>query len=230
MIKIAPSILAADYAKLAEEIRSVEQGGADLLHVDVMDGHFVPNLTYGPLIVEAVNRLTDLPLDVHLMICKPERYLQAFRKAGADYLTVHVEVSGHDPEVFKEIRSLGAKVGVAINPETPGEALDPVADLVDMILFMTVHPGFGGQEFIPDVLLKMREFVERYRPVKPDLLIEIDGGINRRTAYHSVQAGAQILVAGSAVFKAEDRADEIAALRTFGQVGTYPTGDCCEGG
>jgi len=208
----------------------VEKGGADLLHLDVMDGHFVPNLTFGPLIVEAVNRLTDLPLDVHLMILKPERYLQAFRKAGADYLTVHVEVSGHDPEVFREIRRLGSTVGVAINPETPAEALDPVVDLVDMVLFMTVHPGFGGQEFIPEVLLKIREFAERYRPVKPELLIEVDGSIQRSTAYHAVQAGAEILVAGSAIFRAEDRADEIAALRTFGEVGAIPTGECCDEG
>lgn len=230
MIRIAPSILSADYTNLAEEIRSVEEGGADLLHLDVMDGHFVPNLTFGPLLVEAVNRLTDLPLDVHLMILKPERFLKQFREAGADYLTVHVEVCGHQPEVFREIRSLGAKAGVAINPETPGEALDPVVNLVDMVLFMTVHPGFGGQEFIPDVLLKMKQFTERYRPVVPDLLIEVDGGIQRQTAYHAVQAGAEILVAGSAVFRALDRADEIAALRTFGEVGTLPTGDCCDEG
>jgi ribulose-phosphate 3-epimerase len=230
VIRIAPSILSADYTNLAEEIRSVEEGGADLLHLDVMDGHFVPNLTFGPLLVEAVNRLTDLPLDVHLMILKPERFLKQFREAGADYLTVHVEVCGHQPEVFREIRSLGAKAGVAINPETPGEALDPVVNLVDMVLFMTVHPGFGGQEFIPDVLLKMKQFTERYRPVVPDLLIEVDGGIQRQTAYHAVQAGAEILVAGSAVFRALDRADEIAALRTFGEVGTLPTGDCCDEG
>lgn len=230
MIRIAPSILAADFTKLAEEIRSVEEGGADLLHLDVMDGHFVPNLTFGPILVEAVNRLTDLPLDVHLMMLKPERYLKAFREAGADYLTVHVEVSGHEPDVFREIRALGAKVGAAINPETPGEALDPVVNLVDMVLFMTVHPGFGGQEFIPDVLLKMKEFALRYRPAKPELLIEVDGGIQRHTAYHAVQAGADILVAGSAVFRAEDREDEIAALRTYGAVGTLPTGECCDEG
>lgn len=226
MIRIAPSILSADFAKLALEIRSVEEGGADLLHVDVMDGHFVPNLTFGPILVEALDRLTNLPLDVHLMMLKPERYLKQFREAGADYLTVHVEVSGHDPDVFREIRALGAKVGVAINPETPGELLDPVVDLADLVLFMTVHPGFGGQEFIPEVLLKIREFRERYRPVKPELLIEVDGGIQRHTAYYAVQAGADILVAGSAIFKAEDRADEIAALRTFGEVGTMPTGEC----
>jgi len=230
IIRIAPSILSADYTKLAEEIRSVEEGGADLLHLDVMDGHFVPNLTFGPILVEAVNRLTDLPLDVHLMMLKPERYLKRFREAGADYLTVHVEVCGHEPEVFRQIRALGAKAGVAINPETPGEALDPVVNQVDMVLFMTVHPGFGGQEFIPDVLLKMKQFTERYRPVVPDLLIEVDGGIQRQTAYHAVQAGAEILVAGSAVFRALDRADEIAALRTFGEVGTLPTGDCCDEG
>jgi ribulose-phosphate 3-epimerase len=230
MIRIAPSILSADYTKLAEEIRSVEEGGADLLHVDVMDGHFVPNLTFGPLLVEAVNRLTDLPLDVHLMMLKPERYLKQFREAGADYLTVHVEVCGHQPEVFREIRSLGAKAGVAINPETSGEALDEVVDLVDMALFMTVHPGFGGQEFIADVLPKMKEFVQRYRPVKPDLLIEVDGGIQRSTAYFAVQAGAEVLVAGSAIFKAGDRADEIAALRTYGEVGAMPTGECFDEG
>lgn len=230
MIRIAPSILSADYTKLAEEIRSVEQGGADLLHVDVMDGHFVPNLTFGPLLVEAVNRLTNLPLDVHLMITKPERFLKAFREAGADYITVHVEVCRHQPEVFREIRSLGAKVGVAINPETPGEVLDEVVDLVDMVLFMTVHPGFGGQEFIGDVLPKMKEFVQCYRPVKPDLLIEVDGGIQRSTAYYAVQAGAEILVAGSAIFKAEDRADEIAALRTYGEIGEMPTGECFDEG
>jgi ribulose-phosphate 3-epimerase len=231
VIRIAPSILSADYTKLAEEIRSVEEGGADLLHLDVMDGHFVPNLTFGPILVEAVNRLTDLPLDVHLMMLKPERYLKQFREAGADYLTVHVEVCGHEPDVFRQIRALGAKAGVAINPETPGEALDPVVALVDMVLFMTVHPGFGGQEFIPDVLLKMKKFTERYRPRSiGDLLIEVDGGIQRHTAYHAVQAGADILVAGSAIFKAEDRADEITALRTFGEVGSLPTGECWDEG
>ena len=222
IIRIAPSILSADYTKLADEIRSVEVGGADLLHLDVMDGHFVPNLTFGPILVEAVNRLTDLPLDVHLMMLKPERYLKQFREAGADYLTVHVEVCGHEPDVFRQIRALGAKAGVAINPETPGEALDPVVNLVDMVLFMTVHPGFGGQEFIPDVLLKMKQFTERYRTVVPDILIEVDGGIQRQTAFHAVQAGAEILVAGSAVFRAEDRGDEIAALRTYGRGGGDP--------
>ena len=226
-VEIAPSILAADFASLGEGIRAVERGGATLLHVDVMDGHFVPNISIGVPVVASLRKATRLPLDVHLMMLKPERYLKRFREAGADYLTVHVEVCGHEPDVFRQIRALGAKAGVAINPETPGEALDPVVNLVDMVLFMTVHPGFGGQEFIPDVLLKMKQFTERYRPVVPDLLIEVDGGIQRHTAYHAVQAGADILVAGSAVFRAEDRGDEIAALRTYGAVGAIPTGECC---
>ncbi|MEH7882818.1 ribulose-phosphate 3-epimerase [Bacillus sp. JJ1609] len=213
MVKIAPSILSADFARLGDEIKDVEQGGADYIHVDVMDGHFVPNITIGPLIVEAIRPVTKLPLDVHLMIENPDQYIEAFAKAGADYITVHVEASRHLHRTIQLIKSTGVKAGVVINPATPVESLKHIIEDLDMVLLMSVNPGFGGQKFISSVLPKIRQVKEMADAVNPDLEIEVDGGVNEETAKLCVEAGATVLVAGSAVFNKEDRAAAIAQLK-----------------
>ncbi|RSD28064.1 ribulose-phosphate 3-epimerase [Mesobacillus subterraneus] len=213
MVKIAPSILSADFARLGEEIKDVERGGADYIHVDVMDGHFVPNITIGPLIVEAIRPVTTLPLDVHLMIENPDQYIEAFAKAGADYITVHVEACRHLHRTIQMIKSTGVKAGVVINPATPVESLRHVIEDVDLVLLMSVNPGFGGQKFIPSVLPKIRQVKELADSLNPELEIEIDGGVNEETAKLCIEAGANVLVAGSAVFNKEDRAAAIASLR-----------------
>jgi ribulose-phosphate 3-epimerase len=214
MVYIAPSILSADFAKLAQEIQEVERGGADWLHVDVMDGHFVPNITIGPLIVEAIRPHTKLPLDVHLMIENPDRYVPAFAKAGADMISIHAEADVHLHRTLQMIRQLGVRAGAVVNPSTPIDQLGPVLDLVDYILIMTVNPGFGGQPFIPSTLDKIR----RLRGILTDrelthIDIQVDGGINPQTAAQVVAAGANVLVAGNAVFGSPDRAKAIAELR-----------------
>ncbi|WP_053362121.1 ribulose-phosphate 3-epimerase [Bacillus sp. FJAT-27251] len=213
MVKIAPSILSADFARLGEEIRDVEQGGADYIHVDVMDGHFVPNITIGPLIVDAIRPVTKLPLDVHLMIENPDQYIEAFAKAGADYITVHVEACRHLHRTLQHIKSFGVKAGVVLNPATPVESIQHVIEDVDMVLLMSVNPGFGGQKFIPAVLPKIRQVKDMAASRNPGLEIEIDGGVNGETAKQCIEAGASVLVAGSAVYNAKDRAQAIAALR-----------------
>lgn len=213
MVKIAPSILSADFARLGDEIKDVEAGGADYIHVDVMDGHFVPNITIGPLIVEAIRPVTKLPLDVHLMIENPDQYIDAFAKAGADYITVHVEASRHLHRTIQLIKSTGVKAGVVINPATPVESLKHIIEDIDMVLLMSVNPGFGGQKFISSVLPKIRQVKEMADEVNPDLEIEVDGGVNEETAKLCVEAGATVLVAGSAVFNKEDRASAIARLK-----------------
>lgn len=213
MVKIAPSILSADFARLGDEIKDVEQGGADYIHVDVMDGHFVPNITIGPLIVEAIRPVTKLPLDVHLMIENPDQYIEAFAKAGADYITVHVEASRHLHRTIQLIKSTGVKSGVVINPATPVESLKHIIEDIDMVLLMSVNPGFGGQKFISSVLPKIRQVKEMADAVNPDLEIEVDGGVNEETAKLCAEAGATVLVAGSAVFNKEDRAAAIARLK-----------------
>ncbi len=213
MVKIAPSILSADFSRLGEEIKDVERGGADYIHVDVMDGHFVPNITIGPLIVEAVRPITKLPLDVHLMIENPDQYIEAFAKAGADYITVHAEASRHLHRTIHLIKSYGVKAGVVLNPATPAEALKHIIQDIDMVLLMTVNPGFGGQKFISSVLPKIRQVKEMAAEQKPDLEIEVDGGVNEETAKLCIEAGANVLVAGSAVYNQKDRAKAIAALR-----------------
>lgn len=213
MVKIAPSILSADFAKLGEEIRDVERGGADYIHVDVMDGHFVPNITIGPLIVEAIRPVTELPLDVHLMIENPDQYIEAFAKAGADYITVHVEASRHLHRTIQLIKSTGVKAGVVINPATPVESLKHIIEDIDMVLLMSVNPGFGGQKFISSVLPKIRQVKELADELNPNLEIEVDGGVNEETAKLCVEAGATVLVAGSAVFNKEDRAAAISSLK-----------------
>jgi ribulose-phosphate 3-epimerase len=214
MVKIAPSILSADFARLGEEIKDVERGGADYIHVDVMDGHFVPNITIGPLIVEAIRPVTQLPLDVHLMIENPDQYIEAFAKAGADYITVHVEASRHLHRTIQLIKSTGVKAGVVINPATPVETLKHVIEDIDLVLLMSVNPGFGGQKFISSVLSKIRQVKEMANELNPKLEIEVDGGVNEETAKLCIEAGANVLVAGSAVFNKEDRAAAIASLRS----------------
>jgi ribulose-phosphate 3-epimerase len=199
-VTIAPSILAADFTRLGEEVREVEAAGADWIHVDVMDGHFVPNITMGPVVVAALRRATGLPLDVHLMIEQPERYLEAFAQAGADHLIVHVENAPHLHRTLQQIRALGPRAGVAINPATPLGALDEVLGLVDHVLVMTVNPGFGGQAFIPSSPRRVRALAERLTAAGSKARIAVDGGIDPQTAPQIVAAGARVLVAGSAIF------------------------------
>ncbi|UYZ23567.1 ribulose-phosphate 3-epimerase [Mesobacillus jeotgali] len=213
MVKIAPSILSADFARLGEEIKDVERGGADYIHVDVMDGHFVPNITIGPLIVEAIRPVTKLPLDVHLMIENPDQYIEAFAKAGADYITVHVEASRHLHRTIQLIKSTGVKAGVVLNPATPVDSLKHIIEDVDLVLLMSVNPGFGGQKFISSVLPKIRQVKELAETLNLELEIEVDGGVNEETARLCIEAGANVLVAGSAVFNKEDRGAAIASLR-----------------
>lgn len=213
MVKIAPSILSADFSKLGEEIKEVERGGAELIHVDVMDGHFVPNITIGPLVVDSIRPITKLPLDCHLMIENPDQYIEAFAKAGADYITVHVEACRHLHRTIHLIKSFGVKAGVVLNPATPVEWIEPILSDVDMVLLMTVNPGFGGQKFISSVLPKIRKVKELADAKGLDLEIEIDGGVNEETAAFCIEAGATVLVAGSAVFNQSDRAQAIAKLK-----------------
>ncbi|WML27520.1 ribulose-phosphate 3-epimerase [Neobacillus sp. OS1-33] len=213
MVKIAPSILSADFSKLGEEIIAVEKGGADYIHVDVMDGHFVPNITIGPLIVEAIRPITKLPLDVHLMIENPDQYIGAFAKAGADYITVHVEACRHLHRTIQNIKSFGIKAGVVLNPATPVESIQHIIGDIDMVLLMSVNPGFGGQKFIPEILPKIKKVKEMAEQKGLDIEIEIDGGVNSETAKLCVEAGATVLVAGSAIYNQEDYAEAISLIR-----------------
>ena len=213
MVKIAPSILSANFANLANEIKDVEQGGADYIHIDVMDGHFVPNITIGPLIVEAVRPTTKLPLDVHLMIENPDLYIPAFAKAGADYISVHVEACPHLHRTIQLIKAEGVKAGIVLNPATPVESILPMLEDIDLILFMTVNPGFGGQKFIHSVLPKIRYLSRIVDERGLQIEIEVDGGVNEETAQRCVEAGANVLVAGSAIYNKQDRAKAISAIR-----------------
>ena len=201
MVRIAASILAADFARLGEQVRDADRAGADYIHVDIMDGHFVPNLTMGPVIVECIRTVTDLPLDVHLMIEEPERYLTDFARAGANILTVQQEACVHLHRVVEQIKQLNVRAGVAINPATPIGTLEEILPFLDLVLVMTVNPGFGGQEFIetmPRKIAAMREMIDRQGlPIE----LEVDGGIHTETAARVVEAGAQVLVAGSAIFR-----------------------------
>ncbi len=212
-VAIAPSILSADFGRLAEEIVTIEKAGADLVHIDVMDGHFVPNITVGPMVVDAVKMRTSLPLDVHLMIESPERYLEAFIGAGADILTVHVEACPHLHRVLQRIRELGASPSVVLNPHTPLEMIDHVLEDVDMVLLMSVNPGFGGQSFIPAVLQKIESLAERIAARGLEVDIEVDGGVKVANARSVACAGATILVAGSAIFGARSYQEEIGRMR-----------------
>ncbi|MBT2581897.1 ribulose-phosphate 3-epimerase [Planococcus sp. ISL-109] len=217
MIKIAPSILAADFAKLGQEVQEVEKAGADWIHIDVMDGHFVPNITMGPIVVGALRPLTKLPLDVHLMIENPDRYIEDFAKAGADYITVHVEACPHLHRTIQLIRSFGVKPGVVLNPHTPVETIQHVLEDIDLVLFMTVNPGFGGQKFIHSVVPKVAQLAAMVKERGLSVDIQIDGGINEETIVPCAKAGANVFVAGSAIFSKEDRALALQAIKQAGQ-------------
>lgn len=214
-IRIAPSILSADLAHLADEVRAVEQGGADWLHIDVMDGRFVPNLTFGMPLVRSLRPVTRLPLDVHLMIVEPERYIDVFAQAGADHITVHAEACPHLERTLAQIQEAGCKAGVALNPSTPLHALDYVWHRLDLVLIMTVNPGFGGQSFIQATLPKIQALSQTLQHHKPDALIAVDGGVSPQTAPAIADAGASVLVAGNAVFSAASElyAQKIHAIR-----------------
>ena len=210
---VAPSILSADFARLGAEINDVAAKGADWIHIDVMDGHFVPNITIGPLVVKAARQVTELPLDVHLMIENPDRFLADFAKAGADWLVVHAEAVAHLHRSVQHIKSLGVKAGVALNPHTPESVLDYLLPELDLVLVMSVNPGFGGQSFIEATLPKITHIRERIDALGLSTLIQVDGGVKPANAQRVVDAGAHVLVAGSAVFGAADRA---AAIRGVG--------------
>ena len=205
---VAPSILSADFGRLAEEIQEVEKGGCDIIHVDVMDGHFVPNLTIGALVVKWIRKVTTLPLDCHLMIEEPIRYIGDFRKAGADWITIHVEACQDVKKTLEAVRQSGAKAGISLRPKTPLDEILPYLGLADLALIMTVEPGFGGQSFMPDMMDKVRTLRSKFSGK-----ISVDGGIDSKTSPLALRAGADILVAGTAIFGQKNRADAIRALR-----------------
>lgn len=220
MVKIAPSILSADFTRLAEEIRSIEESGADIVHLDIMDGHFVPNITFGPFVVKQLRALTKLPLDAHLMIENPGQYLHAFTDAGSDWITVHVETERHLHRTLQQIKALGCKAGVAINPHTELDWMPYVADLLDLVLVMTVNPGFSAQKYIPAAAAKIHDIAAFRAKHKLPFEISVDGGITEETARDVVSLGADILVTGNTFFSrpADERAPLVRSLRSSGKV------------
>jgi len=213
MVKIAPSILAADFSKLGDEVKAVEQAGADWIHIDVMDGHFVPNITVGPMVVEAIRKVTKLPLDVHLMIADADRYIKDFAQAGADILTVHVEACPHLHRTIQHIKDQKVRAGVVLNPATPLSSLEEVLHEIDMVLLMSVNPGFGGQKFIPSLLDKTMNLSEIMKNYEHEFDLEVDGGVKVENAGELKEVGANVLVAGSAIFNSKDYKKAIQQLR-----------------
>lgn len=209
MFKLAPSLLSADFSDLKNEIRKAEEGGADLFHLDIMDGHFVPNLTFGPMIVKAIRKLTHLPLDSHLMISNPDQYIEEFREAGSDIITVHFEACTHLHKTITRIKETGAKAGVSINPATPVHAIEEIIDYVDMLLIMSVNPGFGGQKFIESTIRKVIQARKIVTERNLKVEIEVDGGINLNNVELLLEAGADIIVAGSSIFNSNDVTDTV---------------------
>ena len=214
---VAPSLLAADFTRLSEEIQTINSSAADWLHLDVMDGRFVPNITFGMLLIEAVRRLSEKPLDVHLMIVEPERYIDAFRDAGADHITVHYEACPHLHRVIQQIKASGATAGVALNPHTPIESLEDILEYLDVVCLMSVNPGFGGQKFIYRTIPRVRALAQMIQRQNLSVHIEIDGGVGAHNAHALLEAGADILVAGSSVFGAPDPHEAIRQLKNIGQ-------------
>ncbi len=214
-VRIAPSILSADFARLRDQIALAEEGGADWLHLDIMDGHFVPNITFGPPVVKSIRKVTTLPLDVHLMISRPDSFVEAFRDAGSDIITVHYETSLHLHRTVEHIRKLGAQAGVSINPASPVSLVEQIAGEIDLLLIMTVNPGFGGQKFIPFSEQKIQAAANLLKAVNPKASLEVDGGIDELTAQRAVKAGANVLVAGNAVFGSADIPASIRKLRSL---------------
>lgn len=213
MVKISPSILSADFSKLGEEIAAAERAGAELIHIDVMDGHFVPNITIGPLVVEAIRDVTKLPFDVHLMIEDPDKYIKEFTDSGADIITVHEEASAHLHRTIQNIKECGATAGVSINPATPLSSIEDILQNVDMVLIMSVNPGFGGQKFIPESIRKIKQLKEMISARKLDIDIEVDGGVTVDNVSEVDRAGADIVVMGSAFYNSKDYAATVEAVR-----------------
>ncbi|MBC8412538.1 MAG: ribulose-phosphate 3-epimerase [Nitrospira sp.] len=213
MIKIAPSILSADFARLGEDVIAAEKAGADLIHIDTMDGHFVPNITIGPLVVKAVKKVTSLPLDVHLMIESPDLYIKEFAESGADIITVHAEASVHLHRTVQNIKECGVKAGVSLNPATPVSHLDLILPYLDIVLIMSVNPGFGGQKFIPEAIAKIKELRSRISEMGLDIEIEVDGGVNIDNVAEVSNAGADIVVMGSAFYNSDDYGRTVSTVR-----------------
>ena len=215
MAIIAPSILSADFTNLSQQIRLTEMGGADWIHCDVMDGHFVPNITIGPIIIKAVKKITKLPIDVHLMIENPDKYLEAFANAGANYISVHAEEAVHLNRTINRIKELGCKAGVVVNPATPINSILDIAEYIDLLLIMTVNPGFGGQKFIPNSIKRIEEAVKLRDKLNANYLIEIDGGVNTETVIAAKKAGVDVFVAGSAIFDTDNITAATAELKNL---------------